>query len=95
MHMASQMGHCGVVRMLLEAKANVHIKTNVSHAAYGGDHLYTVWVHISMATVFQLCYCFPYFPSSLTAHIPTIQDGRTAYDVASRNGHTQVCELLH
>ncbi len=35
------------------------------------------------------------FLLSLTAHIPTIQDGRTAYDLANGNGHTQVCELLH
>ena len=34
MYIASQLGHCGVVRMLLEAKADVHIKTNVSHAAW-------------------------------------------------------------
>ncbi len=32
--MASQKGHCGVVRMLLEAKADVNVKTNVSHAAW-------------------------------------------------------------
>ncbi len=31
LHMASQKGHCEVVRILLEAKANVHVKTNVSH----------------------------------------------------------------
>ena len=31
--MASQNGHCGIVRMLLEAKADVNIKNNVSHAA--------------------------------------------------------------
>ena len=30
--MASKNGHYGVVRMLLEAKADVKIKTNVSHA---------------------------------------------------------------
>ena len=34
LHMASQEGHCGIVRMLLEAKADVHNKTNVSHAAW-------------------------------------------------------------
>ena len=33
LHVASLQGHCGVVRMLLEAKADVKIKTNVSHAA--------------------------------------------------------------
>ena len=33
LHIASLNGHCGVVRMLLEAKADVKIKTNVSHAA--------------------------------------------------------------
>ncbi len=33
LYMASKEGHCGVVRMLLEAKADVHNKTNVSHAA--------------------------------------------------------------
>ena len=33
LYMASEKGHCGVVRMLLEAKADVDIKTNVSHAA--------------------------------------------------------------
>ncbi len=32
--MASWNGHCGIVRMLLEAKADVHNKTNVSHAAW-------------------------------------------------------------
>ncbi len=32
--MASENGHCGVVRMLLEAKADVHNKTNVSYAAW-------------------------------------------------------------
>ncbi len=31
MHIASKKGHCGVVRILLEAKADVHIKTNVGH----------------------------------------------------------------
>ncbi len=31
LHRASENGHCEVVRMLLEAKANVNIKTNVSH----------------------------------------------------------------
>ncbi len=34
MYIASQNGHCGVVRMLLEAKADVNIKTNVSDAAW-------------------------------------------------------------
>ena len=28
----SQKGHCGVVTMMLEAKADVNSKTNVSHA---------------------------------------------------------------
>ncbi len=32
--MACQEGHIEVVRMLLEAKANVRIKANVSHAAW-------------------------------------------------------------
>ncbi len=32
--MASVYGHCGVVRMLLEAKADVNKKSNVSHAAW-------------------------------------------------------------
>ncbi len=31
MMVAAQNGHCGVVRMLLEAKANVNIKNNVSN----------------------------------------------------------------
>ena len=31
LYMASQEGHCGVFRMLLEAKADVHIQNNVSH----------------------------------------------------------------
>ena len=34
LYVASKEGHCGVVRMLLEAKADVHNKTNVSHAAW-------------------------------------------------------------
>ena len=34
LYIASQEGHCGVVRMLLEAKADVNVKTNVSHAAW-------------------------------------------------------------
>ena len=34
LYMACRNGHCGVVRMLLEAKADVHIKANVSHAAW-------------------------------------------------------------
>ncbi len=34
LHIASQNGHCEVVRMLLKAKANVNMKTNVSHAAW-------------------------------------------------------------
>ncbi len=34
LYMASQNGHNGVFRMLLEAKAGVNIKTNVSHAAW-------------------------------------------------------------
>ena len=34
LYMASKNGHCGVVRMLLEAKADVHNKNNVSHAAW-------------------------------------------------------------
>ena len=33
LHIASQEGHCGVVRMLLEAKADVSMKDNVSHSA--------------------------------------------------------------
>ncbi len=31
LHMASQNGHCGIVRVLLEANADVNITTNVSH----------------------------------------------------------------
>ena len=31
---AAQNGHCEVVRMLLEAKADVNIKTNVSDVSY-------------------------------------------------------------
>ncbi len=34
LYMASQRGHCGAVRILLDAKADVHVKTNVSHAAW-------------------------------------------------------------
>ena len=34
LYMASKNGHYVVVRMLLEAKADVQIKTNVSHAAW-------------------------------------------------------------
>ena len=30
--MASESGHCGVVRMLLEAKADVNMKDNVSES---------------------------------------------------------------
>ena len=99
MHKASQKGHCGVVRMLLEAKADVYIKDIVSDTIY---ILYIVCVHhqdndVSTGYMHACNYYFAVnFPSSLTAHIPTIQDGRTAYDVASRNGHTQVFdELLH
>ncbi len=34
--MASQNCHCGIVRMLLKAKADVNIKTDVSHiGSYG------------------------------------------------------------
>ena len=33
LHKASHQGHCGVVRMLLEAKTDVNKKTNVSHSA--------------------------------------------------------------
>ncbi len=32
LYVASLNGHCGVVRMLLKAKADVNMKTNVSHA---------------------------------------------------------------
>ena len=32
---AAHKGYCGVVRILLEAKADVHIKTNVSHIYIG------------------------------------------------------------
>ena len=32
LHVASQEGHCEVVRMLLEAKADVNMKTNVSES---------------------------------------------------------------
>ncbi len=34
LYIASKEGHYRVVRMLLEAKADVNIKTNVSHAAW-------------------------------------------------------------
>ncbi len=34
LHVASQEGHCEVVKMLVMAGANVNIKCNVSHAAW-------------------------------------------------------------
>ncbi len=34
LHIASQEGHCEVVKMLVMAGANVNIKSNVSHAAW-------------------------------------------------------------
>ncbi len=43
MHKASQKGHCGVVRMLLEAKADVYIKDIVSDTII--YILYIVCVH--------------------------------------------------
>ena len=36
LHMASQKGHCGVVIMLLEAQANVNMKSNVSESVPKG-----------------------------------------------------------
>ena len=32
LHVAAQEGHCGIVRMLLEAKADVNMKNNVSES---------------------------------------------------------------
>ena len=49
--MASQNGHCGIVRMLLEAKADVNIKNNVSHAA-----CMVVFVY-SAASMVECVYC--------------------------------------
>ncbi len=44
--MASKNGHCGVVRMLLEAKADVNIKTNVSHAVSADSMVECVYCHL-------------------------------------------------
>ena len=45
LHMASQDGHCEVVGTLLEAKADVNMKTNVSESCSGdglGEHMFTL-----------------------------------------------------
>ena len=39
LHMASQKGHCEIVRMLLEAKADVNMKSNVSESCSSDDYL--------------------------------------------------------
>ena len=58
LYMASMEGHCGVVRMLLEAKADVHVKTNVSHAAcmvvfvYSADSMVEcVYCHLCVSLI--------------------------------------------
>ena len=37
---ATQEGHCGIVRMLLEAKADVNVQSNVSES-YSSDYVCT------------------------------------------------------
>ena len=34
LHVATQEGHCGIVRMLLEAKADVNVQNNVSESCF-------------------------------------------------------------
>ena len=72
LHNASHNCHCEVVKMLLEAKADVNSKTNVS-----------------LHDVFAV-YCYNYTLN----HYNYMQAGNTAHDVACRNGHVQICELL-
>ncbi len=58
LYMASKNGHCGVVRMLLEAKADVHNKNNVSHAAWWSlCTLLIPW--LSVCTVTSVLVSFP------------------------------------
>ena len=48
--MASKEGHCGVVRMLLEAKTDVNIETNVSHAAWWCLCTLLIWLSVCTVT---------------------------------------------
>ena len=58
LYMASKEGHCGVVRMLLEAKADVHNKNYVSHTAWWSlCTLLIPW--LSVCTVTSVLATFP------------------------------------
>ena len=57
MYIASQNGHCGVVRMLLEAKADVNKKTNVSHSVCLYDNVAFVHNHGNCVSVVVCNYC--------------------------------------
>ena len=49
LHVASWNGHCEVVRILLEAKADINIKINVSHDSILCVCIYTcIYSHLSV-----------------------------------------------
>ncbi|XP_064395476.1 ankyrin repeat and protein kinase domain-containing protein 1-like isoform X3 [Halichondria panicea] len=81
---AAQNGHVRAVELLIAAKA----KVDIQYKNDGATALY-------MASQEGHCGVFRMLlEAKADVHIQN-NDGRTAYDVASRNGHTQVCELLH
>ena len=73
LYMASQEGHCGVVRMLLEAKADVHNKNNVSHAAWWSlCTLLIPWLSVCTVTSVLVSFPRPLFSKGEKAWCPLL-----------------------